>query len=81
MKADTWDDREREVTLWTDSFDPRQALTLGPRLVRGLSRRPQVYDVGLSVPGVEPREEHWRRSGLGRKVPTDIAAKLREMLT
>ena len=50
---DTGDDREREVTLWTDSFDPRQALTLGPRLVRGLSRLPQVYDVGLSVPGVE----------------------------
>ena len=51
-KAETWDGREREVTPWTDSFGPRQAPTLGPRLVRGLRRLPQVYDVGLSVLGV-----------------------------
>ena len=50
--AETWDGREREVTPWTDSLDPRQAPTLGPRLVRGLRRLPQVYDVGLSVLGV-----------------------------
>ena len=28
-KAETWDDWEREVTFWTDSFDTRQAPTLG----------------------------------------------------
>ena len=31
-RAETWDDSDREVTLWTDSFDPRQALALGRRL-------------------------------------------------
>ena len=31
--------------------------------------------------GCVAREEHWRRSGLVRKVPADMEAKLREMLT
>ena len=46
------------------------------------------YDVGLSVPGVELLKNTGvetllsalRHSGLVRKAPTDIAAKLREML-
>ena len=49
----TWDDWERQVTLWTDSADTRQAPTLGQRLVRSLSYLPQVHAVGLSVPRVE----------------------------
>ena len=71
-KAETWDDRDREVTLRTDSFDPRQAPTLGPRLVRGLRRFPQVYDRLLGSGGAA-REEHWRRSGLVRKVRSETA--------
>ena len=73
---------------WTASFDTKQAPTLGPRLVRSLSHLPQVYVVGLSIPrvelvnntGVETRLTALRQSGLVRKVPTDIAAKLWEML-
>ena len=52
-KSGTWDDWEREVTLWTDSADTRQAPTVGQRLVRSLSYLPQVYTVDLSVPRVE----------------------------
>ena len=73
--------------LWTDSFEPRQAPTLGPRLVRSLCH--QVYDVGLSVPrvelvkntGVQTQHTALRHSGLVRKVPTDVVAKVREVLT
>ena len=67
-----------------DSFDVKQASTLGPRLVRSLSHLPQAYEVGLSVPrvplvkntGVETLLTALCHSGLVRKVPTDIAAKL-----
>ena len=76
------------MALWTDSFDPKQAPTLGPRLVRSVSHLPQVYDVRLSVSRVELVKKNraetllaaLRHSGLARKVPTDIAAKMREML-
>ena len=57
-------------------------------LVTSLGHLPHTYDVGLSVPRVELVKNTGvgtlltalRRSGLARKVPTDIAAKLREML-
>ena len=79
-KAETWDGREREVTPWTDSFGPRQAPTLGPTGQRSQAPSPSVRRRPLGS-GCVAREEHWRRSDLVRKVPTDIAAKLREMLT
>ena len=86
-KAETRDDWEREVALWTGSFDAQQAPTLGPRLFRSLSHLPQVYGVGLSVQRAELVKNTrvgtlltaLRHSGLVRKVPTDIAAKLREV--
>ena len=78
----------REVALWTDSFDTKQAPTLGPLLVRCLSHLPPVHDVGLSVPrvefvkntGVETLLTGLGHAGLARKVPTDVAAKLWDML-
>ena len=86
-KAESWDDWERKVQLSTDFFDVKQAPALGPRLVRNLSHLPQAYVVGLSVPRMYLGEdtgvatllaELWV-SGLVRKVPTDIEAKLRSM--
>ena len=70
------------------SVQIRQAPTLGPRMIRSLSHLPQVNDVGFSVPrvelakntGVETLLAALRRSGLVRKVPTAVAAKLRDML-
>ena len=80
-KAETWDDWEREVALWTDSFDTKHAPTLGPRLVRSLSHLPQVHDVGLSFPRVELVKNTvetlltaLRNPGLVRRMPTDVAA-------
>ena len=76
-KAETWDDWGREVTLWTDSFGPRQAPTLGPRLVRKLSHLPQVLKSASlgskggaleKNPGMESLLTALRHSGLARKV-------------
>ena len=86
-KAETWDDWDCEVKFWTDSFDTIQAPTLGPRMVRRLSHLPHVYHVGLSVPrvelvkktGVDTLPTALRHSGFVRTLPSDIAAKLREM--
>ena len=75
-KAETWNDWEREETLWTLSI---QAPTLGPRLVRTLHHLPSVCDVGPLASKGGAREEHWCRYGFARKVPPDIATKLREM--
>ena len=86
-KAETWDDGEREMALWTDSFNTRRQ-HLGPRQVISLSHLRQVYEVGLSVQrvelvkntGVETLVPALRHSGLVRKVPTDISAKLQELV-
>ena len=85
-KAETWGDWEREVTLWTDSFDSKKRRRSDwSELVRSLSHLHQAYEVGLSVPraelvkntGVETLLTALRHSGLARKVSMDIAAKLR----
>ena len=78
--ADTRDDWEREVALWTDSFDTKQATTLGGQ--KSQSSSTSVRRWPLSSKG-GAREEYWcgdSASGLVRRVPTRIAAKLLEML-
>ena len=88
-KPETWEKWTGRIYLWADSIDDRQKSTLASRLVRSLEDHPSLYEIARQVPRdtlIDPKDglaavlTAIKDSGLVRRVPADVAAKLRELL-